>query len=807
MSDAQSQDLSAAQNVDETLTHGDRDPFDQVAEEFAERCRKGESPSISEYEVRYPEFAPRIRKLLPTVAMMEQLKRAAHSSQGAEPARSVPERLGEFRVLRELGRGGMGIVYEAVQESLGRNVALKVIHHVHLDAKRLQRFRREAQAVAQLHHTNIVPIFGFGEHEGLPYYAMQYIRGQGLDVLLGTWRREGSLQGEDRWRYVARVGVQAAEALQYAHEQSILHRDIKPANLLIDEHQAVWITDFGLAKLTGQDDLTASGDVIGTLRYLAPEALRGLTDTRSDVYSLGLTLYELLTLSPPFGELTPSELLRHVSEGQPTRPRRLDPAIPRDLETIVLKATAKEPEHRYPTAGALAEDLRRFLEDRPIRAQRATPIERLWRWSRRNRTIAALTATAAGSLLLAAVVGWAGYVSTQRELHRADANVALSLDVFGELFERLTANDNFLSPPLGQQARRTSFPPGGEEGPPPPGQPGGRRPPPPPPPPDEGEGEGGPFAPQPPPQGGRPPRGPGDGPFTKDHRSPRDRTGPPRREISEDEAALLQTILTFYDRFARQNATNSRLQGEAAWAYRKVGALYTWLGRDDEAERAYTRAITMFEDLIARYPDVPEYRFKLVETCDMADPWSADPATLQRLEPRLRRALALIDDLAAGSPENKDYAQAQQHVQAKLGTTLQLLDRDEEAEACYRRAIALQGALIERSPGTDRPLVDRAATRETLAVLQLERGRQDEARSLLDATADDLQTLAQCKTLPPPLASRFENLARAYERLGETRQAEEMIRHAAEVAARPTHGPHGPPGRGPGPRRMTEEFH
>jgi serine/threonine protein kinase/tetratricopeptide (TPR) repeat protein len=803
MNDAQSQNMPAAQDVDETLTHGDRDPFDQVAEEFAERCRKGESPSISEYEVRYPEFAPRIRKLLPTVALMEQLKRGAHGSQGGEPARSIPERLGEFRVLRELGRGGMGIVYEAVQEPLGRNVALKVIHHVHLDAKRLQRFRREAQAVAQLHHTNIVPIFGFGEHEGLPYYAMQYIRGDGLDTLLGTWRREGSPRAEERWRLVARVGVQAAEALQYAHEQGILHRDIKPANLLIDEHQAVWITDFGLAKLTGQDDLTASGDVIGTLRYLAPEALRGLTDGRSDVYSLGLTLYELLTLSPPFGELTPSELLRHVSEGQPTRPRRLDPAIPRDLETIVLKATAREPEHRYPTAGALAEDLRRFLEDRPIRAQRATPIERLWRWSRRNRTIAALTATAAGSLLLAAVVGWAGYVRSDRDRRRADANVALSLEVFGELFERLTANDNFLSPPLDPQGRRTSFLPGPEEGPPPPGQPGGRRPPPPPP----DDGEGGPFAPQPPPSGDRPPRRPGDLPFTKDHRPRGGMPGPPRREISEEEAALLQTILTFYDRFARQNATNSRLQGEAAWAYRKVGALNTWLGHDEEAERAYTRAIAMFEDLIARYPDVPEYRFKLVETCDMADPWSADPATLQRLEPRLRRALTLIDELVAGSPENKDYAQAQQHVQAKLGTTLQLLDRDEEAEACYRRAIALQGELIERAPRTDRPLIDRAATRETLALLQLERGRQAEARALLDATAADLQTLALCESLPPPLASRFANLARAYERLGETQQAEEMTRRAAEVAARPTHAPQGHPGRGPGSRRMIEVFH
>ena len=647
MNDARAEEHSAAQ--DETLTHGDRDPFDQLAEEFAERCRKGESPSISDYEARYPEFAPRIRKLLPTVAMMEQLKRDAHASPGEEPARSVPERLGEFRVLRELGRGGMGIVYEAVQESLGRNVALKVIHHVHLDAKRLQRFRREAQAVAQLHHTNIVPIFGSASMRACPITRCSTSGAAASTSCSGPGAGRDRPAPRSAWRFAAQVGVQAAEALEYAHEQGILHRDVKPANLLVDEHQAVWITDFGLAKLTGQDDLTASGDVIGTLRYLAPESLRGVTDRRGDVYSLGLTLYELLTLSPPFGELTPSELLRHVSEGEPTRPRRLDPSIPRDLETIVLKATAREPEHRYPTAGALAEDLQSLPRGPSDPRPSATPIERIWRWSRRNRTTAAPMATAAGSLLLASVVGWAGYVSTQRALRHANDNVALSLEVFEELFERLTANDQLLSPPLGPKDRRTPLGHGPEDGPPPLDQPGGRRPPPPPP----EDREGNPFAPQPPPRD-RPSRGPGAGPFTKDHRPGGDPDGPPRREISEEETALLESVLTFYDRFARQNATNSRLEGEAAWAYRKVGALYACLGRDDEAERAYVCAIAMFENLIARYPNVPEYRFKLVETCDMADPWAADPSTLQRLEPRLRRAWSSSISSPPGLPRTRN---------------------------------------------------------------------------------------------------------------------------------------------------------
>ena len=212
-----------------TVLSGDRDPLDRVAEEFVERCRRGESPSIAEYEARFPARAEKVRKLLGAVATMEQLRR------GSRQARFMPERIGEFRVLRELGRGGMGVVYEAVQESLWRHVAVKAIHHTQLDAKRLQRFQREAQAVAQLHHTNIVPIFGVGEYDGVPYYAMQYIKGKGLDAVLEAWRSGHVPPGAEHWRSAARYARQAAEALGYAHDQGVYHRDIKPANLLIDE--------------------------------------------------------------------------------------------------------------------------------------------------------------------------------------------------------------------------------------------------------------------------------------------------------------------------------------------------------------------------------------------------------------------------------------------------------------------------------------------------------------------------------------------------------------------------------------------
>src|SRR5215207_9780819 len=306
----------------------DRDPLDLLAEEFADRLRRGEHPSVSDYAAAHPEHAADLKELLPAVAQMEMLKRF-RAPAAAQP---LPERLGDFRIVRELGRGGMGVVYEAVQESLGRPVALKVLaRHAQLDPMRRERFVREAQAAARLHHTNIVQVFGVGEQDGLPYYVMQLIPGCGLHAVVRKWREqtgkvasathetlakhpdtkpaaasgattpEGEVRAPDHpdWRFVADVGLQTAHALHYAHRQGVLHRDVKPANLILDG-ETVWVTDFGLAKLMNTEGLTATGDILGTLQYVPPESLHGGADARSDVYGLGATLYELLTLQPPF---------------------------------------------------------------------------------------------------------------------------------------------------------------------------------------------------------------------------------------------------------------------------------------------------------------------------------------------------------------------------------------------------------------------------------------------------------------------------------------------------------------------------
>jgi serine/threonine protein kinase/WD40 repeat protein len=493
------------------------DLFNELAHQFAERHRRGERPALQEYVDRYPDLAAEIHELFPMLALIERAGSSADpppEPSAAPPRRdgAVPERLGDYRILREIGRGGMGVVYEAVQESLGRHVALKV-----LDPDRsagpvaLARFRREARTAALLHHSHIVPVFGVGEQEGVCFYAMQYIQGRGLDAVLrevATLRREGvgaragagagpdrlpaglatglvtgrfsglpvlpgaaegvlpstsepdgagtslaaapatgaSAAGADRprsdpsgpgggqsryYREVARMTHQAAEALAYAHGRGVLHRDIKPSNLLLDVQGTIWVTDFGLAKAEDSDELTRTGDVIGTLRYMAPERFRGQADARSDLYSLGMTLYELLVLEPAFRAGQRVELIHAILHYEPVRPCAHDRRIPRDLETIVLKAIAKEPADRFADAGTMAAELGRFVEGRPIRSRRLSLAERLWRWSRRNPALAAssLVAAALAVILVIGSVAAAWKYREQRdEVTLAQRDTAASRD-------------------------------------------------------------------------------------------------------------------------------------------------------------------------------------------------------------------------------------------------------------------------------------------------------------------------------------------------------------------------------------------
>jgi eukaryotic-like serine/threonine-protein kinase len=464
-----------------------RDPVEELAEEFLNRYRRGGRPSLSEYAARLPERAAEIRELFPFLLEMEDVRPASSSQSRCSatapdaPSGEAPDQLGDYRIVREIGRGGMGVVYEAEQVSLGRRVALKVLaSHLLQDSTQVHRFEREARAAARLHHTNIVPVFGFGQQDGRHYYVMQLIDGQPLDAVLRElrWPGVGRSEAADLARAlfvsplardtpfnssgpaaeppgsasasagpivppsrighaslyaraVARVGVQAADALEYAARRGIVHRDIKPSNLLLDSRGNVWVADFGLAKAVDHEDLTSLGEIVGTIRYMAPERFRGRTDPRCDLYALGITLYELLTLRPAFAGPDKARLVEQVLRDEPPRPRSIDRRIPRDLETIILKAMAKEPAHRYASAGELAEDLGRFLDDRTIQARHVGHVERVWRWSRRHALVSGL----ATSLLLVLIVALAGMTTLWRRAVRKAEAEQRALEKVGRLVE------------------------------------------------------------------------------------------------------------------------------------------------------------------------------------------------------------------------------------------------------------------------------------------------------------------------------------------------------------------------------------
>jgi serine/threonine protein kinase len=416
--------------VNTTSEPADNAPADdprllRAAQEYLAELEAGGRPRRGDFVARYPDLAGELGPYLDALDMVHGATPHLHST-APRPAvaDALPvEPLGDFRIEHEIGRGGMGVVYEAVQLSLGRRVALKVLPFAAaLDAKQLQRFQNEAQAAAQLHHTNIVPVYAVGSERGVHYYAMQLIDGQNLADLIAQLRpREAGGEARSRsagpepapppatvtgavaqlstqratrsrgfYRTAAHLAAQAAEALEHAHQLGVIHRDIKPANLMVDARGNLWVTDFGLAQFHNRAGLTRTGDLLGTLRYMSPEQAAGqgaTLDPRTDVYSLGATLYELLTLEPLFGGADHARLLRQILYDEPRPLRAVDGAVPPELETVVLKAVSKSPSDRYATAQEFADDLHRFLDNQPIRARRPTLAQRGRKLAQRHPSV------------------------------------------------------------------------------------------------------------------------------------------------------------------------------------------------------------------------------------------------------------------------------------------------------------------------------------------------------------------------------------------------------------------------------------
>lgn len=482
--------------------------FHEFVNEAVERLKSGEQIDVESYIRMQPQFAERFRQVWPSLSMLATMGSSCDVSAGMAPVfADIPysgtvgmsdRTLGDFRIVREIGRGGMGVVYEAHQISLDRRVALKVLPFASmLDERQLQRFKNEARAAAGLHHANIVPIHSVGCERGVQYYAMQFIEGRTLAEVIRQLRREAGLDDpetpspltqcvdsghstaplrEDEavspaailnplahsqrnvdsevdngksntqskvaratqtwppdhtwFKTVAQIGVQVAEALEYAHSMGVVHRDIKPANLIVDFRRQVWIADFGLAQIECDAALTMTGDILGTLRYMSPEQARGENrniDHRADIYSLGATLYELLSLRPVIDGLRRESVLRQIENEDPLPLRSANLRTPVDLETIILKSLAKDRNERYEAAAELARDLKRFCEDVPIKARRASLLKRGARWSHRNRVL--VRVLCAASILLALVIVLAAWrihaETTARRFHQRLAEVGL----------------------------------------------------------------------------------------------------------------------------------------------------------------------------------------------------------------------------------------------------------------------------------------------------------------------------------------------------------------------------------------------
>lgn len=397
----------------------------------------------------------------------------------------LPDRIGDFEILGELGRGGMGVVYRARQCSLNRLVALKVLSPgLGLTTRATMRFKLEAEAAARLHHTNIVPIYSTGEEKRVPYYAMELIDGPSLDRVITQLRAQadtpagvsGSDMSQDQhvpdwitktliclsseegktatstdtssldssssfgsessyYDNLAEMMADVANALAHAHDQGIVHRDIKPANLLLSSDGRLSINDFGLARMLEQPGMTMTGELMGSPMYMSPEQItagRLPLDHRTDIYSLGASLYELLTLMPPFPGQQRDQVLSQVIHKDPRKPRSINPRIPRDLETICLKAMEKDPDRRYQTAEQMAKDLRCFVNRHSISARRTSPLEKGIRWVRRNKAISAMAC-----LAVVVCLGSVGFTYVQDRAHKRDSalNEALEKAMSGKFKE------------------------------------------------------------------------------------------------------------------------------------------------------------------------------------------------------------------------------------------------------------------------------------------------------------------------------------------------------------------------------------
>ncbi len=641
--------------------------LDDVIAAYLQAVETGQAPSREEMLARHLDLASeltaffadqdRFARLAPPLkALVTAVRPEKANTERPAPGTRIGY-FGDYELLEEIARGGMGVVFKARQNSLRRIVALKMIRAIHTTSPAdLRRFYAEAEMIAMLDHSHIVPIHEIGEFQGQHYFTLKLIDGGNLTQRLDdvglphidrktgkdprgrVWRPD---EIADRQAAIARVMIPIAQAVHYAHERGLLHRDLKPANILLDAKGQPHITDFGLAKQL-QDDpgLTQSGAIVGTPSYMAPEQASGKREaltTAVDVYSLGAILYELLTGRPPFRAETPLDTLRQASEREPIRPGSLNPHVNTDLETICLKCLQKEPSQRYASALAMADDLQRFVDHEPVHARRRRLGDGVCKWAWRHRR-AIVIVSALVFLLLLLFMSTIWRVRQQRLLAELEAMHARQR--FAELElqrqqshqnERLDANFQKARQAVDQMLATVA------------------------------EGS---------------------------------RADTPQNRAAQKK--LLESTAKFYETFSYKHADDPALVQKTGRAQLQLGELQRRLGHPAEANASCRAALALFEKLVKTSPRNPRYRADLARAHNELGRSLFDTGRMAEAETTYRQSLTLWQKLATDSPDTPGYHSGLADAYLDLSRLFQATGRLPEAEATLRKAKAIQEGLQQR---------------------------------------------------------------------------------------------------------------
>jgi thiol-disulfide isomerase/thioredoxin/tRNA A-37 threonylcarbamoyl transferase component Bud32 len=717
----------------------------EILAAYQAACAAGTGPDPEGLAAKHPELADVLRALFAaaqraarkthdtprmaasdtaddaTVASADEPCEALHSYEAATlcpdedgaVAASHPNHFGDYVLLEEIARGGMGIVFRARQRSLHRIVALKMILAGQLASReQVRRFHIEAEQGGTLDHPNIVPIYHVGEEHGQHYFTMKLIEGGSLRDHVAYFR--------DHPRAAAELVVKVARAVHYAHQRGVLHRDLKPGNILVDAQGEPHVTDFGLAKHLGGDEAsTASGAIVGTPSYMAPEqaACSKHLTTGADVYSVGAVLYELLTGRPPFIGPGAFDIIQQVMETEPTPPRSINTHLRRDLETICLTCLAKEPERRYASADALAKDLERYLAGEPIRARPVGRIERTLKWIRRRPAAAALLAVSTAAVLALSIGGWWYNVRLQSALATAETNereaehqsalARRQSQLVNQGFQDRLANvDEFM---IRMDGRLANIP-----------------------------------------------------------------------GLASIRVEFLQEFLQWSRNLLREQKRDESARRMTSLLLRRMGDVCSDNHMFAEGERAYGEAVGLLKELTIEFADKPEYRNELAIThAHQARLLRARNRSEQALA-TFRQSISALDDLSHDFPAQPQYVEYAAFYRFDLANLLEETGKRREADPIYRQALEQQIKLTEKNPGNPTYQNDLALTAGSLALLLSDSDRVEARRQYERALQARRQQrkLQAPQMLFPPLQDAYTDLGYFFKRTG---QHAEMMNLAHEL--------------------------